>query len=154
MDPPETDAESNIRAFSIASPPAEKDLAGSIRPGCSGADLLRFRAIGHGDRHERNSHWSRGERGRYPFRGLRWLLRMPIRGRLRAHEKTPSSSVCYPGRSPVPLRHLVVRISLPSIVVSQEGMNDSLSKNEDHSRIQLQCNRILILRQEPTYKTR
>jgi hypothetical protein len=39
-------------------------------------------------------------------------------------------------------------------VVSSESMNDSLSKNEDHSRIGLQCNRIRILRQEPTYKIR
>ena len=49
---------------------------------------------------------------------------------------------------------MAVRLFLPSTVVSQEGMNDSLSENEDHSRIELQCNRILILRQEPTYKTR
>jgi hypothetical protein len=51
-------------------------------------------------------------------------------------------------------RHMAVRIFLPSTVVPQEGMNDSLSENEDHSRIELQCNRILILRQEPTYKIR
>jgi hypothetical protein len=46
------------------------------------------------------------------------------------------------------------RLFLPSTVVSQEGMNDSLSENEDYSRIELQCNRILILREEPTCKIR
>jgi len=49
---------------------------------------------------------------------------------------------------------MAIRILFPSTVVSQEGMNDSLSENEDHSKIELQCNRILILRPEPTYKFR
>lgn len=49
---------------------------------------------------------------------------------------------------------MAIRIFFPSTVVSQEGMNDLLSENADHSRITLQCNRILVLRQEPTYKFR
>lgn len=41
-----------------------------------------------------------------------------------------------------------------STVVSHEGMNDSLWESEVHSRMKLQCNRILTFSQEPTYKNR